>query len=827
VAVDFGKINPRGPRREQVPQAIFRALPARADQYEYLRDVQDQVLTDWYQRRRERDVLIKMNTGGGKTVVGLLALQSSLNEGAGPAVYLTPDKYLAGQVRREADALGLAVTDDPRSPLFRRGESILVVTVAKLFTGRSVFGVDREREPLDIGTMLFDDAHSTVDIVNDRFTMSAADTTALYGQLLSLFEADLGKQSSSGLLALQDHDHATLEPVPFWAWREKLDRVHKILHASRESEELMFHYGLIKEHLGAATCIFGGNRVEIRPLLPAVSALPSFSRCQRRIFMTATLADEGSLVSALGADCRSIGDAITPRSASDLGERLILAPLELNPHLTDRALETFVAGLASRHNVALICPSNRRARRWAPLATDTVTAANLTSVVDRLKNGNEHGLFVFVGKYDGVDLPGNACRVLIIDGLPEATSLHDRLSTLAIARSRLGARRQVQRIEQGMGRGVRSEKDYCAVLLLGEGLTRHVYGAGLDEFSEATRAQLDLSRQVADQLDGKGLEAVEEAIQLVVGRSPEWVSAARQAVSDAGYPPSTADLRTADRLRQAVDQLDSGDSIGAATGFQQLCHDCDDPIAEGWYKQLLAMATDQHDPVSAQDIQRAAYGLNRMVVRPIAGLVHAKLRPELKDQALAICSQWEGETESQIALGFRARLTDLTFEPGTYREFERAAADLAVLLGWSSSQPDRDTSQGPDVLWAVGEGTYWVIECKNGATVNVVSKHDSDQLSGSMNWFAREYGTTTEAIPVLVHPSHLFDTAAAPPRGTRVVTEDMLESLCEAVRAFAGAAAPYISQGDVKNVARRLTDHDLTPSTLLRAFSRAAASRSH
>ena len=77
---------------------------------------QEQVLSKWVDRRGERDLLIKMNTGGGKTVLGLLILKACINEGTGPAVYLTPDNYLAAQVMTEAGALGLRTTDDPKSP---------------------------------------------------------------------------------------------------------------------------------------------------------------------------------------------------------------------------------------------------------------------------------------------------------------------------------------------------------------------------------------------------------------------------------------------------------------------------------------------------------------------------------------------------------------------------------------------------------------------------------------------------------------------------------------------------------------------------------------
>lgn len=43
-----------------------------------------------------------MNTGSGKTVAGLMILQSCLNEEKGPAVYVVPDNYLVAQVCEEA-----------------------------------------------------------------------------------------------------------------------------------------------------------------------------------------------------------------------------------------------------------------------------------------------------------------------------------------------------------------------------------------------------------------------------------------------------------------------------------------------------------------------------------------------------------------------------------------------------------------------------------------------------------------------------------------------------------------------------------------------------
>ena len=61
------------------------SLPSRDKQYEYPRDVQTEVWKKWFNERNNRNCIIKMNTGSGKTVVGLTILKSCLNENKGPA----------------------------------------------------------------------------------------------------------------------------------------------------------------------------------------------------------------------------------------------------------------------------------------------------------------------------------------------------------------------------------------------------------------------------------------------------------------------------------------------------------------------------------------------------------------------------------------------------------------------------------------------------------------------------------------------------------------------------------------------------------------------
>ncbi|MGY0063795.1 DEAD/DEAH box helicase family protein [Streptomyces sp. LZ34] len=111
VEFDFASLGDASAVAPTDPRVFFNAL-SRADHYEFLRDPQGQVLEEWHRRRTERDLVVKLNTGADKTLVGLIICQSSLNDGAGPALYLAPDPYLAEQAAQQAADLGLDVVTD-------------------------------------------------------------------------------------------------------------------------------------------------------------------------------------------------------------------------------------------------------------------------------------------------------------------------------------------------------------------------------------------------------------------------------------------------------------------------------------------------------------------------------------------------------------------------------------------------------------------------------------------------------------------------------------------------------------------------------------------
>lgn len=64
---------------------------------------QAEVLDTWHGRRHDKDVVVKLHTGGGKTLVALLMAQSVMNETSLPVLYLTPTNQLVGHGNLRTD----------------------------------------------------------------------------------------------------------------------------------------------------------------------------------------------------------------------------------------------------------------------------------------------------------------------------------------------------------------------------------------------------------------------------------------------------------------------------------------------------------------------------------------------------------------------------------------------------------------------------------------------------------------------------------------------------------------------------------------------------
>ena len=78
---------------------------------------------------------------------------------------------------------------------------------------------------------------------------------------------------------------------------------------------------------------------------------------------------------------------------------------------------------------------------------------------------------VVANRYDGIDLPDDECRLLIVSRIQRATNLQEKFLVTRMPAGILFTDRILTRIVQAVGRCTRSDTDYAAVVILGEELS--------------------------------------------------------------------------------------------------------------------------------------------------------------------------------------------------------------------------------------------------------------------------------------------------------------------------------------------------------------------
>lgn len=302
-----------------------------------LRPAQLAVLTEWFDHRRAtRDIIIKLHTGQGKTLIGLLMLQASLNDSKGPALYLCPDNFLIAQTCEQAKQFGISTCmADPELPeQFLYSEKILVTSVQKLFNGLTRFGLNRQS--IDVGTLLLDDAHACADSIREACRIRIPSNEPAYNALKTLFAEDLELQGVGTYADICNDKRDALLPVPYWAWIAHETEVASILSANTDRDSIKFAWPLLKDMLGHCHCIVSGVAIEIEPYIPPLAAFGSYWKAPHRIFMSATVTDDAFLVKGLQLTPETIIKPLTYAEESWSGEKMVLLPSLIHEQL-DRA----------------------------------------------------------------------------------------------------------------------------------------------------------------------------------------------------------------------------------------------------------------------------------------------------------------------------------------------------------------------------------------------------------------------------------------------------------------------------------------------------------
>ncbi|MDR6834975.1 MULTISPECIES: DEAD/DEAH box helicase family protein [unclassified Sphingopyxis] len=720
------------------PFRIFSSLPRVGNVPNDLWHGQAQALEQWKVLRDQSDILLSLNTGAGKTLVGLLIAQSLVNEGVDNVVYACPTNDLVIQTAKQAMNFGMSVTTRMEGRYsnseFELGNSFCITSYSSIFNGMS--SIIKNHFP---GAVIFDDAHVAEAAIRDSFTLEIrADRDGdLYSKVAGLFLGYFQRSNRENRYrdAINNAPGAKkLVLVPPDAVYENREMVEALFRAHLDTSKLdhKFPYEHLKDHLGLCSFVFRSGVLQVAPpFLPSL-ALDIFRRKVRRIYLSATLKNKADVVRAFG---RKPDHIIEPNNDAGNGERLILFERFLSNNL--KIEPSFIQGISSKIKTLIAVPSYFAASRWASVASPP-PKDEFSSKLDAFRSADS-GCFLLVSRVDGIDLPNDTCRLMVIDGIPVGSSLVERYQHEVLSIDNFISSRMANRIVQLFGRINRGRSDYGVFIITGNDINMWLgRRKNVARLPKLLQSQILLGQTVQNSMNIRSLASFSELtakVLLSVPRDQGWLNFYTQFleadqievnITTAAEKAEQRNLLAAQAEAEAAKNIWMGNYDQARLALDEIVTEVSrsDSRYAGWLNLWIGGCL-----FASGETQDASVYFNRAKSQTGDGLIILD-----RGQAGAIEGE-DGLTEPQrriLALvsgsrdSFNRRIskfnTDLLcLDGGSPNQVEEAVRALGEALGFTSTRPDNDRDVGPDVLWIDDS-------CQQGFGVELKTDKERDSL---------------------------------------------------------------------------------------------------
>lgn len=831
--VDFSKrINRKKVDKLVNPIDIYESLDRASDKGP-LRPAQLAVLNDWFSNRlTDRDVIVKLHTGQGKTLIGLLMLQSKLNSNNGPAVYLCPDNFLIAQTIEQAKQFGIATcqVDSELPAEFLEGKLILVTSIQKLFNGLTKFGLKNKSIP--VGTLLMDDAHACSDSVRESCRIRIPSDEQAYKDLITLFSSDLEKQGAGSYMEIKNGKRDTFLPVPYWSWINHCNDVTAVIAKSEDSSSIKFAWPLLKNILEYCQCVISGTAIEIEPYIAPLSDFGSYFKASSRIFMSATVTDDAFLVKGLQLNPSTILQPLIYKDEKWSGEKMVLVPSLISEELDREWIVKHYGKPNSKRTsgVVALTTSFSKTKDWESYKSVIADKKSVNDKISELRKGQFENTLVLVNRYDGVDLPDDTCRTLIFDGSPYSESLIDLYEESCRPKSASTLMRTVRTVEQGMGRSVRGEKDYSVIIITGTDLTLLIRSQESRKYlSPQMSRQIEIGLEVVDLVKQdleEGNTAEEEFNKLLLQclkRDQGWKEYYSQEMNLVKSPIPNEDILKIYQLElEAETAYLMNDSEDAIAKTQDLIDRFFKEKAEkGWYLQQIARYNYKLNRPESIGMQGKAYKCNRYLLKPEDGVKIEKLTCISHNRIGKILSWVKNfKNYEQLNIALSDILGQLKF--GTKADkFEQALHDIGIALGFNSERPDKIWKEGPDNIWALDARQYILFECKNevDSTRKEIHKTESEQMNRSSAWFEKYY-PGMDVKRIIIHPSKCIGSAASFTHDVQGMGDYQLKKIVKNISNFFKSFESF-NFDDLSNlqIQQLIDSHELSTSSIVNNYS--------
>lgn len=836
---------------------------------------QQDVLRSWHQDKSEApDVAIELPTGAGKTLVGGLIAEFRRRTAQERVAYLCPTRQLAQQTASAFEDYGI-----PNALLIDRvaswnradrarydgAEAIAVSVYSHVFNSNPALH--------NANLLVLDDAHAAEGYVAKpwHLTISRQDESA-YLDVLSALEPALDPLVVPRLKK-KDVDSA------YWSYvflaspigiADRAGRLEDVISSAvndgkldeKRAKEARHAWKFLQGHVDRCLFYVAHRQIVIRPFIPPTAQHPAFSDPARRIYMSATLGAGGELERAFGR--RKIDRIPVPDGweKQGTGRRFFIFP-ELATDLAadPTRLPTFVSNTITEAGRAIVLSPDVR-------ASNSFVASMLPNGCPVLKaddvegdlaafTSNQTAALVLTNRYDGIDLPDESCRLVILDGLPargdlQERFLHESLGAVEVLQERIRAR-----ILQGSGRATRNTRDFAAVMVLGQALTSYLSGRDIQAaMHPEVHAELEFGWENSRGHDSTNMT---ENLRVFLRHENDWTEVDADIVRERERyarrsAPSTRELQRSVRhevdawhaiwnnqwewaltaVRSVLDKLQGERTPRRYAAFwsylgfsitQRLAQQTGDQTyltsSAEYFRHAQRMST------GTSWLSHLASPSDRAIAPPAPQL------DELDEAALhGIGSQTLGGNGikfEEVAATTRSGLTGTEF-----RAYEAALVTLGQLAGASESygNDDDENPAAPDSVWIFNDARWITWEAKSEAQpTGMVGPNDVRQAGSHLRTAESERGISapSDSVSLLMSPKPTVMSEAralAEEHLYLVNPQQVLEVFDRLLRAWRSARGRTISSLTTAELAEIFQAERALPSQWL-PFLRKAPIRQH
>lgn len=522
----------------------------------------------------------------------------------------------------------------------------------------------------------------------------------------------------------------------------------------------------MKDKIIEYSCFVSGNKIEISPYSVNVEQFGTFSRANRRILMSATTQEDIFFVKGLNFSSNAVTNPIVYPKLRWSGEKMILMP-SLIDETCDRDLVAtkFASMNAKKFGIVAIVPNTKRATYYNKLGSKFPnTNEELFSVIDDLRKSKFGETVVINNRYDGIDLPDESCRVLIMDSMPFLNNYSDRYEEKCCPNSEIINKKIAQKIEQGIGRAVRGEKDYCAILVIGSDIEKFMRGVLTRKyFSSQTQKQIEIGFEVAKMAkedireDDQPMKQIGSLINQILKRDEGWKEYYTSEMNE--IVQESVENRIYKRYAEEneLEKLFSQGEYELAVERTQKFIDnfISDDLEKGWYLEQMARYAYMYSTEKSEKFQRSAFRKNPQLLKPKDGIAYSKISFLNENRMINFkrnISKYNSFEEFNLYIN--EVIENLSFGIAA-EKFESALKKLGEILGYVSQRPDKEIRKGPDNLWCVSYKKYVFFECKSEVDENrnAINKSEAGQFNNHCGWFKDVYGEFVDVLRIMIIPT--------------------------------------------------------------------------